>query len=285
MDNLYTVTQVTPNVYNISENITSRPIKFSQQLVVGRDKAALIDASFGIDGDLVAEIRKITDKPITCLLTHGDPDHTGGASLFDTVYMNPEDDTVMKESFNPAFRLHAIDVASGHNKALVAHMTAAEPQASGFNYQPLADGDTFDLGGVTLEVVATPGHSRGSMCFIDVAHHLGFTGDSLATAVMSELYDTRCASLTEWGKSLRKLRDLVGDDAQLFSGHRIDAFPSGILTKLITGVDDIIAGNNTDDKPITMMPTGPVSDDETMKPRTHQLTGTPFVIMYNAVNL
>ena len=286
MKDLYTVTEVAPKVYNISENITSRPIKFSQQLVVGSERAVLIDASFGIDGDLVTEIRKITDKPIFLLLTHGDPDHTGGASLFDEVYMSPADDALMKSAFNPAFRLHAIDVASGHNAELVAHMTNDEPQAKSFDYKPVTDGMTFDLGGITLEAVATPGHSMGSMTFVDVANHYAFSGDGLATMVMSELYETRCASLTVWAESLRKLQDvLAGDDSKIFSGHRLDAFPAGTLRALIDAVDDIKSGKTSDDQPITNMPNGNVSDNDQMHPRTHKIANSPMVVMYNALNI
>ncbi|WP_203663120.1 MBL fold metallo-hydrolase [Lacticaseibacillus sp. 53-4] len=285
MEKLYTVTQVDPGVYNISENITDRPIKFSQQLVVGNKRAAMIDAGFGIDRDLLTEIRKITQLPVICLLTHGDPDHTGGAELFDQVYMNPADDKVMKASFDPRFRLHAIDVASGHNEALVNHMKAEEPQAASLDYQPVKGGDTFDLGGTTLTALALPGHSAGSMVFVDADRHLGFTGDSLATLTMSELYDARCASLTVWAQGLAKLQHVVGDDAQLYSGHRVDAFPPHVLSTLLQGVADIKAGGDQTDTPITQMPTGPVTDSDTMHPRTHQIAGTPFVIMYNSLNI
>lgn len=285
MKNLYTITPAAAGVYNISENITDRPIKFSQQLVVGKQRAALIDAGFGIDSDLLTEIRKLTTLPVICLLTHGDPDHTGGAVLFDNVYMNPADDALMKAAFDPRFRLHAVDVASGHNAELVAHMKAAEPQDAGFSYQPVHDGDTFALGGTVLTALALPGHSAGSMVYVDVDRRLGFTGDSLATLTMSELYDARCPSLTNWADGLAKLQQLVGDDAQLYSGHRVDAFPPHLLSTLIQGVAAIKAGANQTDTPITQMPTGPVSDSASMHPRTHQLAGTPFVIMYNALNL
>ncbi|MCX2456068.1 MBL fold metallo-hydrolase [Lacticaseibacillus nasuensis] len=285
MENLYTMTQVATRVYNISENITERPIKFSQQLVVGTKRAAMIDAGFGIDRDLLTEIRKITNLPLICLLTHGDPDHTGGAELFDRVYLNPADDAVMKAGFDPRFRLHAIDVASGHNAQLVAHMQADEPQDSSFDYLPVADGDTFDLGNTTLTAVAMPGHSAGSMAYVDVARRLGFTGDSLATLTMSELYDARCPSLTTWQTSLVKLKQLVGDNAKLFSGHRVDAFPEHVLSTLIQGVAEIKATAGRGDLPITQMPTGPVTDSATMQPRSHRIADTPFVVMYNAHNL
>ncbi|AMV61647.1 Hypothetical protein ADU71_2123 [Pediococcus damnosus] len=242
MDNLYTVTPVNDQVYVISENITTRPIKFAQQLIVGKNKAALIDAGFGIDRELLNVIRQITTKPLVCLLTHGDPDHTGGASLFGSVYMNPADDEIMKAAFAPADRLHDVDIASGHNEALVAHMETSMPQATSFNYQPLQDGDTFDLGGIILQAVGMPGHSKGSMCFVDVKNHVGFTGDGIATATMCELYDSRCASLTTWETAIHKLHNLIGDQAQLFSGHRIDAFPVSVLSMLENNIDEIKAG-------------------------------------------
>lgn len=285
MKNLYTVTQVATDVYNISENITERPIKFSQQLVVGTKRAAMIDAGFGIDRELLTEIRKITNLPVICLLTHGDPDHTGGAELFDQVYLNPADDAVMKAGFDPRFRLHAIDVASGHNAQLVAHMKADEPQDTSFDYLPVSSGDTFELGNTTLTAVAMPGHSAGSMAYVDIARRLGFTGDSLATLTMSELYDGRCPSLTTWQAGLVKLKQLIGDDAKLFSGHRVDAFPEQVLSTLIQGVDEIKATDVQDDLPITQMPTGPVTDSETMQPRSHRIADTPFVVMYNALNI
>ncbi|WP_125981735.1 MBL fold metallo-hydrolase [Loigolactobacillus iwatensis] len=285
MNDLYTITQVGEHVYNITENITDRPIKFAQQLVVGEDKAALIDASFGIDTDLIKIIRQVTTKPIICLLTHGDPDHTGGASLFESVYMNPTDDEIMKAAFAPAERLHDVDIASGHNQALVTHMKEKMPTAAFFNYQPLQDGDRFDLGGITLQAVALPGHSKGSMCFVDAANHYGFTGDSLATAVMSELYDTRCASLTAWENAIHQLKAIVGDQAQLFSGHRADAFPAGSLTMLEKGIAEIKAGKTAADQPLTKMPTGAVKDTETMHPRAHRSENSPFIIMYNELNV
>ncbi|WP_308738255.1 MBL fold metallo-hydrolase, partial [Kocuria dechangensis] len=46
----------------------------------------------------------------------------------------------------------------------------------------IADGDTYELGGVTLTAVHTPGHSPGSVCFHapDLgAHGVLFSGDTL----------------------------------------------------------------------------------------------------------
>lgn len=44
---------------------------------------------------------------------------------------------------------------------------------------PLEDGDEIAIGGETLKVIATPGHSPGGLCFYNEANALLFTGDTL----------------------------------------------------------------------------------------------------------
>lgn len=43
------------------------------------------------------------------------------------------------------------------------------------------DGDRFDLGGRTLEVIATPGHTPDSISLLDRANGLLFIGDTVGT--------------------------------------------------------------------------------------------------------
>ena len=49
-------------------------------LAVGDKKAALIDTGCGI-GNVLDEVREITDLPVEVLLTHGHLDHCGGMFL------------------------------------------------------------------------------------------------------------------------------------------------------------------------------------------------------------
>ena len=45
----------------------------------------------------------------------------------------------------------------------------------------MKDGETFDLGGITLEAISCPGHTPGSMVFLDRAHQVIFTGDTVGS--------------------------------------------------------------------------------------------------------
>jgi len=142
--------------------------------VVGDDEeCVVIDAPHDAQPiiDLVAG-RRIT----AVLLTHGHDDHIGAAL------------DLAAATGAPA-HLHADD------RMLWDRVHAEPPRA------PLLDGDRFEVGDVTLEVVHTPGHSPGSCCFY--AERLGvvFTGDTLfrggpgATGRSFSDHDTIVASI------------------------------------------------------------------------------------------
>lgn len=121
----------------------------SLYLIEGKKKAVLIDAGTVIPG-LDKIVAKITDKPVTLILTHVHPDHVGAADCFDELWVNPGDTENMK------------------------HMM---PNYKG-KVHFFKDGQKIKLGGRTLEVFFTPGHTPGSTTFLEVGTNQGFSGDS-----------------------------------------------------------------------------------------------------------
>jgi glyoxylase-like metal-dependent hydrolase (beta-lactamase superfamily II) len=82
----HTITRLSEDVYLISEPISAIEPRFgvttvNTYLVIGRDRAALIDSGLGV-GDLRAEIGTLTSLPCTVLNTHYHWDHVGGNSFF-----------------------------------------------------------------------------------------------------------------------------------------------------------------------------------------------------------
>ena len=118
-------------------------------IVEGKDKAVLIDAGTTVPG-LDKIVGKITKKPVTLILTHVHPDHTGAAGCFDEVWINPAD-TVNVPAFMPDY------------KGVIKY---------------LEHGQLIELGGRTLETFFTPGHTPGSTTFLEVGTDHGFSGDS-----------------------------------------------------------------------------------------------------------
>lgn len=128
----------------------------SLYLIEGNDKSVLIDAGTNIK-DLDKIVSSITNKPVILVATHVHPDHTGSSiNSFPEIYMNPGD-TVL------------IPVFMSKYQGVVKH---------------LKDKEIIDLGNRQLEVVYTPGHTKGATTFIDKKAGYGFSGDSFGTGLL-----------------------------------------------------------------------------------------------------
>ena len=58
-----------------------------QFLFTGGEEALLVDAGFP-GGGVAEAVRGLTDKPVKLVLTHGDPDHMGGATGFGSAFLH-----------------------------------------------------------------------------------------------------------------------------------------------------------------------------------------------------
>ncbi len=121
--------------------------------IVGNDEEVVILDAAHDHEPIVAGVGDRTVKAVVC--THGHNDHINvAAALADAVdapiWIHP-DDSMLWEVVNP-------------NRA---------PDAE------LADGQRIDVGGTTLTVMHTPGHSPGGCCLYDEANGILFSGDTL----------------------------------------------------------------------------------------------------------
>lgn len=140
----------------MAESIVSRPLGQGRwqliderggvmYLVTGKERALLIDTGFGV-GDLVGALKALTHLPIVVVNTHAHADHIQGNGQFDEV------------------RIHELDVP------LIQHTETT--------LIPIRGGHLFQLGDRTVEVIAVPGHTPGSICLLDRITQTLFTGDS-----------------------------------------------------------------------------------------------------------
>ena len=201
----YTVEKIAENTYRFDENDRA-----NCYLVVGEEKALLIDSCYGI-GDLKQTIRDITDKPIIAAATHRHPDHICGMRQIGDYYASPLEDT-------PASR-------KMESKLIGMMMVLAEKQKIRPYHKlnmgkalPMQDGDVFDLGGRTIEVKAIPGHTLGSVMFLDHARKLMFTGDDVNPSLW--MHGNSATTLKEWQIGARKVLDYMEQGYAAWIGHR-----------------------------------------------------------------
>lgn len=55
---------------------------------------------------------------------------------------------------------------------------------------PMYDGDLFDLGNIVLEVIAVPGHTCGSVVFLDRRARAIYSGDACNSFTLLNLPDS-----------------------------------------------------------------------------------------------
>ncbi len=80
----------------------------------------------------------------------------------------------------------------------------------------LKDGDTVEIGSLTMKVIHTPGHTPGSICLL--AEDAVFTGDTLFNLAVGRT-DLGCGSEEDLRKSLKEKLMALDDAIRVYPGH------------------------------------------------------------------
>jgi glyoxylase-like metal-dependent hydrolase (beta-lactamase superfamily II) len=227
--------------FNLSEKITqiSDPTGVSCFLIKGEKHAALIDTGVGIAG-LKEIVCKQTSLPVDVILTHGHVDHAGGAAAFEKAYLHPND-------FSLAAKHSSMEMRMDYSRHVLPPKTYIDQkefiQPMNSEFLPLEDGQIFDLGGITLEIIHVPGHTSGSVCILFREERAMLYGDAcnINTLILDD------SSITEYYNSLLKLQkwDNTYDKAYFSHGPAIGprqclADNIELCQKIMTGTDDAI---------------------------------------------
>lgn len=144
-------------------------------LINGEDRSLLIDTGLGIC-NISDVVKKLAKKPITAIATHIHWDHIGGHRYFLDFYAHYAE----LDWLNGGFPLSMQTV-----RDMVVNRCELPDDYDVNNYsifqgkptQVLHGGEVIDLGGRNIEVIHTPGHAPGHMCFYEPKRSYLFTGD------------------------------------------------------------------------------------------------------------
>lgn len=225
MDDIISVEQVEEGLYRLVD-----PMGYMAHLVVGQDRAALVDTMLGI-GDVRSVAQEVAGgRPLVVALTHRHPDHTGGAFRFEEVLMPELEDGHWDEveSFAAYHRAAGAESDARIPDAPWAIVEGARPRVT-----HVSDGDKIDLGGRSLVCVSLPGHTEGSMGYLCPEARVLLSGDAV-TPVMCLCFE-ESTPLATWRETLVRMGELPFD--RFYTGHHRHAFTKADLPSFVAAAD------------------------------------------------
>ena len=241
------VFQFYDNLYGLHcQNLDGVPDNW-MWLIVGPEKAMLIDTAYGL-GDTKALVDQITGgKPLIVANTHGHSDHCLGNCRFEKAYIHEYDHDAARTYAKPTAWDFLYD-KNGKNIYL-EYDRKDLPVFKDYELVAVRNGATFNLGGDhEVELIWTGGHSAGHSMYLDKKSRYLFSGDIVVSHVMMAGSGARpgvaygqYANISTWRDNLIKLIDRIDEFDYLFPGHMMANFESNVLYGVLESVDAILA--------------------------------------------
>lgn len=236
----FEVYKVAPAVFAIYEpHQAEETISY---LIVGHKQALLFDTGMGIAG-IRNVVSRLTSRPVVVLNSHTHDDHVGDNWQFNFVYG-------MDTAFTRAN-------AKGSREDAQAEITPDQlcgDLPKGFNAKTYATkpwhvslfvhgGFKINLGGRTLEIISTPGHTPDAIALIDRENGLLFTGDTYYPAPIW-LFRPE-TDLDAYVASVKRLAALAPEIKVVLGAHNIPAAQPEVLAKLVDAIEAVRSGQGT----------------------------------------
>lgn len=210
----YTINKIDEATYCLKEHAGTY-----SYLLLGSKKAMLIDTGCGC-GNLLKTVRSITDLDLEVINSHGHLDHIGANYQFDKVWIAKEDEALMRKNGSPEvknteLRKYLMKIDANFDNDELERIIEL-PQTNKVLY--LHDKMNFDLGSRTIKAISTPGHTKGSFCFLDNYYGQLYTADTICD-ISVLLFFNESESIEVYYNSLEKLYKLRKQYDIVFPGH------------------------------------------------------------------
>jgi len=173
MNNWFTIDQIDKETYAISEYRHWEETHC--YLLNGSEHSLLIDTGLGIC-NIYDKVIKLTDKPIIAIATHIHWDHIGGHKYFPDFYAHEDELNWLGGEFPLTMEqikgmvVDRCELPKGYDVSKYEFFQG-EPT------KVLKGNEVINIGARFVQIVHTPGHSPGHMCFWEKERGYLFTGD------------------------------------------------------------------------------------------------------------
>jgi len=233
----FEIYKVAPQTFAIYEPHQSEEV--ISYLIVGQKQALLFDTGMGI-ADIHKVVSRLTSRPVVVLNSHTHDDHVGGNWQFNFIF--GMDTAFTRENAKGSTADAQAEIAPGEicgnlPKGFDPKTYRTKPWHVSFF---IHDGFRIKLGGRTVEVIATPGHTPDSIALIDRENKLLFTGDTYYPAPIW-LYRPE-TDMAAYAKSIERLAALAPEVNTVLGAHNIPVAPPTVLPALVQAFADLQAG-------------------------------------------
>ena len=175
-------------------------------LILGSKRALLFDSTSGTR-DVSPVVASLTKLPVTVMVSHLHFDHLGGITPFHDIAMVdlPETRADMNDGVFTPGRYEFGGIADKRVRPSFKVSEWIKP------------GETIDLGGRTLLLLSTPGHTPSSVSLYDAAGHRLFTGDYIYPTTIYAFGPG--ASRSAYHMTAQRLLAAIPPDTTLWTAH------------------------------------------------------------------
>lgn len=171
------------------------------------DKEAIVFDAPDQGAQIVAALKKHGIRVAALMLTHGHFDHILGASELRSA---------------SSAKIYALDKEQPVLEDSTINMSAQMRRPATVKVNKyLADGEEIEIAGITLKVIATPGHTVGSCCYYCKEANMCISGDTIFYESVGRS-DFPTGDGAELERSATEKLFLLPDDTKVYPGHGED---------------------------------------------------------------
>jgi glyoxylase-like metal-dependent hydrolase (beta-lactamase superfamily II) len=240
------VYQLRDNLYGILTESVGGMGDVWSYLIIGPEKAMLIDTGFGI-GDLKGLVNELSgNKALIVVNTHAHGDHSMGNCQFDRVYCHEFTVPQLEATRNPHIWDHLFDDSG---KPIWTEFDRSDiVPFHEYEIVGCPDGYQFNVGeDYDVELVWTAGHASGHCMFLDKRSRLLFAGDdaismriSISGPRQGDPYGDY-ATVLHYRDQMAKLASRLDEFDYVFPAHFVYDLENHVILDLVEAANAIVA--------------------------------------------